>query len=251
MAERELITQHSPKSPTSEAFRTLRTNIQFSNIDKDIKTIVLTSSGPAEGKSTVIANFAVTMAQVDKKVLLIDSDLRKPRIHTIFGLSNVNGLTTVLAEGLSYKDVVIPTGIGKLDILPSGPIPPNPAEVLGSKKMKSFLEKIKDDYDMILLDTPPVGLVTDAAVLSTIVDGVILVCAVGQAIIDAARNAKALLEKVNANILGVVINKVPVNEGGYYKYHYYNYYQSYYDNDDINKYDNSSRKRKKRASSNV
>lgn len=227
MKNRELIVHNNPKSPTSEAYRTLRTNIQFSNIDKNIKSIVVTSSGPGEGKSTVISNLSITMAQVDKKVLLIDADLRKPRIHKVFSLFNNNGLTTVLSENLDYKEVIISTGIGNLDILTSGPIPPNPAELLGSNKMKDFLEKIKEDYDVILLDAPPVGMVTDAAVLSTKCDGLILVCAVGQAIKEAAINAKELLQNVNANILGVVMNKVPTNEGGYYKYHYYNYYQAY------------------------
>ena len=228
MDERKLITKENPKSPTAEAYRTLRTNIQFSNIDKEIKTIVVTSSGPGEGKSTVTANYAVTLAQNEKKVLLIDADLRKPRAHTVFNVPNVNGLTNAVAESVDYKKIVQATGIEGLDILTSGPIPPNPSELLGSKKMKAFLESIKEDYDMIILDSPPVGLVTDAAVLSNAVDGTIIVCAVGQAIKEAASNAKELLDKVNANILGVVLNKIPLNDGGYYKYHYYQHYNSYY-----------------------
>lgn len=243
----ELIVNKNAKSPVTEAFRTLRTNIQFSNVDKDIKTIVITSSGPSEGKSLVSSNLAVTMGQVDKKILLIDADLRKPKVHEVFSLSNEDGLTTVLVEGLDYKEVVISTGIGSLDILTSGPIPPNPAEILGSNKMKSFLENIKEDYDIILIDSPPVGMVTDAAVLSTICDGVIIVSAAGQAIINAAINAKELLEKVNANIIGVVMNKVPLKKGGYYKYHYYSYYQSYYGDED--KGSRRSRKRKQAAGS--
>lgn len=243
MKNRELIVYKNPKSPISEAFRTLRTNIQFSNIDADIKSIVVTSSGPGEGKSTIISNLAITMSQADKKVLLIDADLRKPRIHKIFSLFNNNGLTTVLSENLDYKEAKIPTGIGILDILTSGPVPPNPAELLGSIRMKNFIEKIEEDYDMVLIDAPPIGLVTDAAVLSTECDGVILVCAAGQAIIDAVKNGKELLQRVNANILGVVMNKIPLNEGGYYKYHYYNYYQSYYDEEEIGSRRNSKRKK--------
>lgn len=231
MNNKELVVYKNPKSPISEAFRTLRTNIQFSNIDNDIKSIVITSSGPGEGKSTVISNLAITMAQADKKVLLIDADLRKPRINKVFNIANLSGLTNVLSENLDYKTIVVSTEVSNLEILTSGPIPPNPAELLGSNRMKSFLEKVGEDYDMVLIDAPPIGIVTDAAVLSTKCDGVILVCAVGQAMTNAAKNAKELLQKVNANILGVVLNKIPLSKGGYYKYHYYNYYESFYDDE--------------------
>lgn len=247
MKTRELIVFRNPKSPISEAFRTLRTNIQFSNIDKNMKCIVVTSSGPGEGKSTVISNLAVTMAQADKRILLIDADLRKPRLHKIFSLFNRNGLTTVLSEELDYKNVINSTEVDNLDILTSGPIPPNPAELLGSNRMREFLEKVKEDYDIVLLDAPPIGVVTDAAILSTKCDGTILVCAVGQAVIEAAKNAKELLQKVNANILGVIMNKVPVNEGGYYKYHYYNYCQSYYDDEEKSSATNSRGRKRKKA----
>lgn len=230
MAKRQIITHDNPKSPISEAYRTLRTNIQFSSIDKDIKTIVLTSPGPGEGKSTISVNTAVTMAQADKKVVIIDCDLRKPKLHTFFRMRNGQGLTNVLVEDVDYKEVVNSVEeIEGLDLLTAGPIPPNPAELLGSQKMKTFIDEIKEDYDMVILDTPPAGMLTDAVILSSIADGTILVCAVGQANIEAAKSAKALLEKANANILGVVLNKVPIKGGGYYKYHYYNYYDySYY-----------------------
>lgn len=229
--DRIIITKENPKSPVSEAYRTLRTNIQFSNIDKNIKSILVTSSGSSEGKSTTMVNLAVTIAQSGKKVILIDADLRKPRIHTFFDMSNAKGLTNVLVEDTDYNEIIQNTDIDNLQLLASGPIPPNPSELLSSKKIKNFIEKLKEDYDMVLFDAPPVGYVTDAAVLSTNIDGVILVCAVGQAIINGAKNAIALLQKVNANILGVVINKIPVNEGGYYKYHYYQYYNSYHEDE--------------------
>lgn len=230
MTKRQIITHDNPKSPISEAYRTLRTNIQFSSIDKDIKTMVITSSGPGEGKSTISVNTAVTMAQADKKVVIIDCDLRKPKLHTFFRMRNGQGLTNVLVEDVDYKEVVNSVEeIESLDLLTAGPIPPNPAELLGSQKMKTFIDEIKEDYDMVILDTPPAGMLTDAVILSSIADGTILVCAVGQANIEAAKSAKALLEKANANILGVVLNKVPIKGGGYYKYHYYNYYDySYY-----------------------
>lgn len=242
MRNEELIVYNDPKSPISEAFRTIRTNIQFSNIDKGIKSLVLTSSGPSEGKSTVISNLAITMAQAGKKVLLIDSDLRKPRIHKIFALNSYKGLTNVIFYDLDYKEVIKFTPVDGLDILTSGPIPPNPAEILGSEKMKKFLKNVEEDYDLVLIDTPPIGVVTDAAVLASRCDGVILVCAVGQAIIDAVKNAKNALEKVNANILGVVLNKVPMGKRGYYKYYYY---QSYYEDEDTRK--KGRRKKDKRG----
>ncbi|MTI46822.1 CpsD/CapB family tyrosine-protein kinase [Sporosalibacterium faouarense] len=220
MNDRNVITQKNPKSPTAEAYRTLRTNIQFSNIDKEVNTIAVTSSGPSEGKSTTTANLAVTMAQTGKKVLLIDCDLRKPRIHELFGLSNLRGLTNILTEDIELEQAIQNTETDNLEILSSGIIPPNPSEILGSQKMEKFLNKLKESYDVILLDTPPVNLVTDAAVLANKVDGTILVCAVGQASIEEAKNSKALLEKVNANILGVVLNKVPIKQSGYYRYQY-------------------------------
>lgn len=227
----EIFTKRNPKSPISEAFRTLRTNIQFSSIDKPIRSIVITSSGPGEGKSTVSINIAAAIAQAEKKVLLIDCDLRKPTLHKTFNMSSLKGLTNILVENIDYKDVVFTDQeIEGLDIIASGPVPPNPAELLGSNRMKSFIEMMKDIYDMVILDTPPVGLVTDSALLSTIVDGTILVCSVGEADINGTKRAKDLLDKVKANILGVVLNKIPVNDGGYYKYHYNQYYDySYYD----------------------
>lgn len=218
--DRIIITIEDPKSPIAEAYRTLRTNIQFTNIDKTMKSIVITSPNPLEGKSTVAVNLAVTIANNDNKVLLIDCDLRKPRVHKFFELKNRAGLTTVLAKNRDYKANIQSTGIKKLDLLASGPIPPNPAELLGSKKVKVLLEELKEDYDIVILDSPPVGLVTDAAILSTLADGVILVCAVEETIIEEAKEAKSLLDKVKANILGVVMNKIPLSKGSYYKYYY-------------------------------
>ncbi|HHV38998.1 MAG TPA: CpsD/CapB family tyrosine-protein kinase [Tepidimicrobium sp.] len=225
MKRPKVFTLRNPKSVISEAYRTLRTNIQFSSIDKPIKSIVITSSIPGEGKSTIAINTAITMAQAGKKVLLLGCDLRKPSLHKAFIMSNSRGLTNILAGNESYEDIIYkPKGVEGLDIIGSGPIPPNPAELLGSIKMKDFIGDMKQVYDMVILDTPPMGAVTDAAVLSTIVDGTILVCSVGEADIDAARMSKDLLDKVNANILGVVLNKVPVDGGGYYGYQYSEYY---------------------------
>lgn len=223
-----LITLTNPKSPISEAFRTLRTNIQFSNIDEDLKTIIVTSSGSSEGKSVMSSNLGATMAENDKRVLLIDCDLRKPRVHKVFNISNLYGLTNVLVGDKRLEDVMYThASFNKFNILSSGPIPPNPSELLGSKKIREFLDRVKEDYDIIILDSPPVGLVTDSAVLSTIVDGVLLVGAVGQVEIDHLKRSKDLLDKVNANIIGVILNKVPISGRSYYKYNYYQY-QEYY-----------------------
>lgn len=226
MGNRRIITSINPKSSLAEAYRILRTNIQFANVDKIIKSIMITSPGPEEGKSTISANLAITMAYNNKKVLLIDADLRKPQIHTFFGLDNSIGITNILSEDIEYTKAIQHTDIGKLYILASGPIPPNPSELLGSNKIKLLLNHLKEEYDIVLFDSPPVCLVTDAAVLSTIVDGVILVCASGKTTIENAKNAKALLNKVNANILGVVLNKVAMKDGYYNKIcKYYTYYE--------------------------
>lgn len=231
MRKSRIFTVRNPKSPVSEAFRTLRTNIEFSSVDKPIRSLVVTSSGPGEGKSTVSINIATTMAQMGKRVLLVDCDLRKPSLHKDFNMASLWGLTNILVEDMDYTDVLYEAkGIKGLDVIGSGPIPPNPAELLGSNKMKNFVDDMIEKYDMVILDASPIGMVTDSAILSSIVDGTILVCGVGEADINATKRAKDLLDKVNANILGVVLNKVPINGSGYYKYHYSQYYDdSYYD----------------------
>ena len=217
-----LIVHTDPKSPISESYRVLRTNIQFASVDKPIKTIAVTSSSPGEGKTTTISNLAITFAQSGSKVLLIDADLRKPRIHKVFHLPNNEGMTTILAQHIDYSACVNGCSIDNLYILTSGPVPPNPSEILSSNAMKKFIETLKNDFDIILIDAPPVGVVTDGAILSTIVDGTILVVSSGDVEIEAAQRAKDLLEKVNANILGVVLNRVTKNnQGGSYSYYYY------------------------------
>lgn len=216
-----LIVQDNPKSPVSEAYRTLRTNIQFSSFDNRLETILVTSSGPAEGKSTTASNLALSMAETGKNVLLIDCDLRKPSIHKKFNISNNKGLSNLLIGQFKF-DEVAQRYSDNVCILTSGTVPPNPSEMLASKKMRQFLVEAKKIFDFIILDTPPVVAVTDAQLLSTMVGGVLLVVASGQAEIAAAEKAKELLDHVNANIVGVVLNKV---EGGAdKKYKYYHYY---------------------------
>lgn len=224
MEDKSVIAYTNPKSPISEAYRVLRTNIQFSSIDKPLKTIVVTSSGPGEGKSTTISNLAITFAQSGSKCLIIDGDLRKPKIHKLFGFNNQKGLTNVLKQHENYKSYIYNSLIDNLDVLTCGAIPPNPSELLSSNSMKLFLQQLKEDYDMIFIDAPPVGSVTDAAILSTFVDGTVLVAASGVVEIEGIKRAKELLDKVNANIIGVVLNKLDKNaQGNYYYYNYYYY----------------------------
>lgn len=210
------------RSPIAEAFRIFRTNIQFSNVDKQIKSLVITSSIPGEGKSTVAFNLAVSIAQTEKKVLLIDTDLRKPNIYSYIESQHFMGLTNIIAQDIDYKDVLHRRdGFLNLDIIISGPIPPNPSEILGSEKMKGLMEELEQEYDMIIMDSPPVGLVTDAAVLSTIVDGVIMVCAARKTKREDIGKSIDSLNKVNANIIGFVINKVKNKKGSIYNSYYY------------------------------
>lgn len=218
----ELITLSNPKSPIAEAYRTLRTNIQFSNVDGELKLLCVTSSGPSEGKTTTATNLAETFAQAGNRVLIIDGDLRRPRVHKVFKVSNNKGLTNVLAGQYSVDDVTQITGTD-VTVMTSGPIPPNPSELLGSQKMKDLMQQLKQRYDVIIIDAAPVGVVTDAAILSTIVDGTILVVASGKTDIDGAKRAKQLLENVGARILGVVMTMIPVSRKGYYGYQYYSY----------------------------
>jgi protein-tyrosine kinase len=222
--ENIVITHSDPKSPVSEAYRVLRTNIQYSGIDRQLKTIVVTSSVPIEGKTTTVVNMAVTFAQAGKRVLLIDSDMRKPKLHKVFVAPNTRGLTNLLAEHDDYKNYVRSTDILNLDILTCGTIPHNPSELLSSKTMKEFMETVSQDYDIIFMDAPPVGNVTDAAIISTFVDGTILVASSGHVKIGALKHAKEQLDKVNANILGVVLNQLDKKSGNNYYYYQYNYY---------------------------
>lgn len=224
-----LIAQSNPKSPISEAFRVLRTNIQFSSIDNPIKSLVFTSSLPGEGKTTIVTNLAITFALQEKKVMLIDGDLRKPKIHRIFKIDNDKGLTNYLSVKDDYRNYIKQTTLKNLDIMPCGIIPPNPSELIGSNAMKHFIKQVSEDYDIILIDTPPIGTVTDAALLSTITDGTVLIASSGAVEIDAITRAKELLEQVNANIIGVVMNKIDKSNAG--KYYYY-YYSRYYDEND-------------------
>lgn len=221
MEEIELIVQHDSKSPISEAYRAVRTNLQFAGADKQLKCISFTSSTPSEGKSITISNIALAMAQDGKKVLLIDADMRKPVQHRIFGLFN-KGLSNCIAMNMPLDEAIQPSDHPNLDILASGPVPPNPSELLGSQKMDELLRQVKHIYDYVLVDMPPVLAVTDAAVLSQKVDGIVFVIKSGKISPDEAKLAKTRLEQAGANILGAVLNAVPQRHSGYgYGYYYY------------------------------
>lgn len=224
MEETELIVQKDSKSPISEAYRAVRTNLQFASAGRDINCIIFTSATPSEGKSASISNVALAMAQDGKKVLLIDADMRKPVQHQIFGLFN-KGLSNCIAMNMSLDEAIQPSDHPNLDILASGPVPPNPSELLGSQKMDELLQQVKNIYDYVLVDMPPVLAVTDAAVLSSKVDGIVFVIRSGKISPDEAKLAKSRLEQAGANILGAVLNAVPQRHSGYgYGYSYYYYY---------------------------
>ncbi|TDL93401.1 polysaccharide biosynthesis tyrosine autokinase [Macrococcus brunensis] len=217
---RQLIVHSEPKSPISEQYRTIRTNILFSSVDKQMKTILLTSGAPNAGKSTTAANVAIAFAQTGKRTLLIDCDLRRPTMHYTFETNNANGLSNAIVNDLSIQDLIKQTDIKDLELLTAGPIPPNPAELLQSNKMKSILSHLESCYDLVILDTPPVLSVADATILSDLVDGVLIVTNTKTNSREELRKTKDSLLKANANILGVVLNnkKMTTNDSYYYYY---------------------------------
>jgi len=227
-----LITLTEPKSAASEAFRTLRTNIQFAGLDQPCRTILVTSAGPEEGKTTSAANFGVVTAQAGSRVCVVDSDLRRPTLHRLFKLSNTRGLTTALVEGLSFAEVAQPTTVPNLSILTSGPLPPNPAELVGSHRMREGLQAATESFDLVLCDSPPLMAVGDASALAALCDGVVFVIRAGKTPNDVLRRVVDQIESVKGRILGVVLNRVDPRRDGYY--YYYRAYQRYYGADEGN-----------------
>jgi non-specific protein-tyrosine kinase len=216
----KLVAAIHPRSPISEAYRILRTNIQFSAVDRPLEALLVSSPNPVEGKSITLANLGVVMAQAGLSAILVDSDLRRPVLHKIFDLPNKEGLTTVLLGGeLNLDGRLQATEVENLQVLTSGPLPPNPSELLGSKKMKSLIEALKGKADVVLFDSPPAMVVTDAAVLAGQVDGVLLVTEAGNTRREIAQQAKEDLTKVGANVLGAVLNKLSLRGAGYYYYY--------------------------------
>lgn len=215
----DLVILRDPRGPAAEAYRTLRTNVlTFTMLDKPLEALVVTSVAPGEDKSTVLANLAVAMAQGEKRTVLVDADLRRPALHTIFGVSNERGLTTMVVERDALEaPPLCEVGVENLWLLPSGPLPPNPADILGARRMDEVLAALKARAEIVLFDAPPVIVATDAAVLGTKTDGVLLVISAGRTRRDYALRAKELLERAHVRIIGAVLNHAPrgVVLGGY------------------------------------
>lgn len=218
---KELIVKNAALSPISEAYRSIRTNIQFSNVDGEFKAILVTSSTAGEGKTTTLCNVAATLADDGQRVIIVDCDLRKPRVHAFFEISNEFGVTDILYKNEDYKKFMHKSYHENIDIITSGKIPTNPSELLNSAKMKKFINVLKENYDYVFIDTPPIVPVTDAVIMASYIDRVILVCSSGQLEIEHGKQAKAALDSVGANLLGIVLNKMPVNKKRYQ--YYYNY----------------------------
>lgn len=223
-----LVTVTDPSSVVSEQFRTIRTNIQFSSVDKTLHSIVVTSPEPSEGKSTVGANLAVVWAKQNQKTVIIDADMRRPTAHRTFNLLNASGLSSYLAGNSVYEEVVQKTDVPNLSIITSGPVPPNPAELLNSQRVDALIQRLQSEFEMIIIDAPPVNTVTDAQILATKVDGVVLI--VPQAIAEkgSVMHAVELLNKVQAKILGTIMNRFKASKAPGYSGYYGGNYDGYY-----------------------
>lgn len=209
---KDLITLTDPRSPASEAYRTLRTNLSFYSLDDPIRTLVVTSPTPNDGKSVTVANLAITMAQSGRRTILVDCDLRRPSLHSLFGVENDAGLTTMILHE-EQGAPLLQTGVDNLWLLPSGPLPPNPADLLGSRQVDRVIESLLEKADIVLLDAPPVVGFTDAAVLGARVDGVLLVLRSGRTRREHAERAKAQLERANVRVIGATLTDAPLESG--------------------------------------
>lgn len=219
---RVLVVETDPLSPVSESYRTLRTNILFSRVDDPVRTIVVTSPGPSEGKSTIVANLAVAMAQAGNKTVVVDSDLRRPTVSAMLGGHRGVGLTDVLSGKLALEQALTPTKVEELFLLGTGPLPPNPSEMLGSRKMRQVIEELSKRFEFVLFDSPPIVPISDAAALGASADGVILVVRSGATMTGGLYKALSLMKAVHTRIIGVVLNDLNVSQrlGDRY-YHYY------------------------------
>jgi len=219
----QLVISSDPKSPAAEAYRTLRTNLQFSALDRPLKTLLVTSSGPGEGKTTITANLGGAFAQAGKTVIVVGADMRKPTLHALFGLDNRVGLSNVLTGHVKLENALRKTLQQGLLVLPSGPIPPNPAELLGTQRMRDLVQELTEYADLVIFDAPPVIAVTDAGILAQMVDGTLFVVSLGTTPREVAQAAVEQLQQVGARVLGAVANHLE-NGTGYYYYYYTSYY---------------------------
>lgn len=240
----ELVSFNNPKSPISESFRTLRTNIQFMDIDDDTKVILISSAFSGEGKSWISANLAVSFAQMNLNVLLIDADMRRGRQNTIFNVLQKPGLSNYLAgkDNRGVKYFISETKMEKLKIMPSGNWPPNPSELLNSKRMSTLLSKMKNFYDIIILDGAPTQIVSDSLVLARMVDATVIVTACKQTKKEDIKKVITDINNVGGKILGVVLNKIPIETK--------KYRESYYDNMYLDKEEVKEEKNEKHINSN-
>jgi capsular exopolysaccharide synthesis family protein len=226
--ERDLVVHNQPRSVVAECCRTIRTNLSFMSTDKQLRAILITSPGPAEGKSTLAISLAITMANSGKRVLLIDTDLRRPRIHKAFSIALRGGITSILAGEQTIAECVQPTMVESLSVLPCGPIPPNPPELLHTTKFAQLLEELKGRFDLLVLDSPPVGVVTDAAIIGPQLDGAILVAESGRTTRDALSHGFRQMRDVGTTMLGCVLNDVDLARNGAYGGYYYYSGGAYY-----------------------
>ncbi len=218
----ELIVNLKPKSSVSEAIKTIRTNLQFASIDGQVHSILITSSVPAEGKSFVVANLAIAFAQTGSNVLIVDCDLRRGRQHEIFNVSNKIGLSNLVMEDIkNYKKYIKKSKIENLSVLPRGIVPPNPSEILASKKNKELMETLEKNYDIILYDGAPVAGLADSVIMADLVDKIVIVSAYKQTKMEELLSTKKQLEKFESKIVGVIVNKM----AGKKNHYYYNYYK--------------------------
>lgn len=214
-----IVVADNPTSIVSEQFRTIRTNIQFSMIDREVKTISVTSAAPSSGKTTIASNLAGVFAAQDTRVLLVDTDMRKPTVHKVFRTQNHPGLTNLLTNrSLVVSDVVRRSQVENLDYLTCGVIPPNPSELINSNRMEELIAEMEAAYDLVIFDNPPLLAVTDAQIMATKVDGTIVVVPQGEVTKDELDQAAELLDRVNAKVLGTVMNKVDAATETYYYY---------------------------------
>jgi capsular exopolysaccharide synthesis family protein len=230
-SQAELITLEDPKSAVSESYRGIRTRILFSSPETQPKSILMVSTLEAEGKTISSANLAVIMARTGSRVLLLDCDMRKPRINGIFGYEKEKGVSNVLVGECSISEAVRETGIENLDLMTCGELPPNPSELLGSKKMQEMLTTLSNDYDRIIIDSPPVSAVTDAVVLSQIVDGVVVILQANKTERAVVQSALEQLQAVHAHVFGIILNRIDASLTKYYSM--YSYYNKYYGEEDI------------------
>jgi capsular exopolysaccharide synthesis family protein len=216
------------RSSAAEAYRVIRTSVLLSSAGHAPKTMLVTSAQPGEGKTTTVVNTAISLAQLGASVLLIDCDLRRPSTHKLFGVDNLRGLSTYLSRDIKIDGLIQKLQMPNLSLLPCGPLPPNPAELISSEKMRNLLADLSAQYDHILIDSPPLINVTDPVILSRLVDGVIMVIHGGKSSRDVVRRARQELEAVGAKIFGVVLNNVDLRREGY-NYYYYRYYSGYHE----------------------